>query len=48
MVIATHDEVLVDKMRRRVLELSNGMLVRDQRRGVYGIDGSGGPIEDVG
>ena len=47
-VIATHDEVLVDKMRRRVLELSNGMLVRDQRRGVYGIDGSGGPIEDVG
>ena len=54
-VIATHDEVLVDKMRRRVLELSNGILVRDQARGVYGIDGTvggggvlGGPIEDVG
>ena len=39
-VIATHDEVLVDNMRRRVLELSNGILVRDQARGVYGIDES--------
>ncbi|MGP0030897.1 MAG: cell division ATP-binding protein FtsE [Acidimicrobiales bacterium] len=38
-VVATHDEVLVDKMRRRVIELSNGNLVRDQARGVYGIDG---------
>jgi cell division transport system ATP-binding protein len=48
-VIATHDEVLVDKMRRRVLELSNGILVRDQARGVYGIDGTTSlPIEDVG
>src|ERR1700728_4867656 len=37
-VVATHDEVLVDKMRRRVIELSNGNLVRDQARGVYGID----------
>ena len=39
-VIATHDEVLVDKMRRRVIELSNGIMVRDQARGVYGIDGT--------
>ena len=37
-LVATHDEVLVDKMRRRVIELSNGNLVRDQARGVYGID----------
>ena len=36
-VVATHDEVLVDKMRRRVIELSNGMMVRDQARGVYGM-----------
>ena len=42
-VMATHDEVLVDKMRRRVIELSNGMMVRDQARGVYGFDGSGQP-----
>jgi cell division transport system ATP-binding protein len=48
-VIATHDEVLVDKMRRRVLELSNGVLVRDQARGVYGIDGTTSiAIEEVG
>ena len=39
-VVATHDEVLVDKMRRRVIELSNGAMVRDQARGVYGFDGS--------
>jgi cell division transport system ATP-binding protein len=39
-VVATHDEVLVDKMRRRVIELSNGMMVRDQARGVYGFDGA--------
>src|SRR5580658_4550833 len=37
-VVATHDEVLGDKMRRRVIELSHGTLVRDQARGVYGID----------
>ena len=39
-VVATHDEVLVDKMRRRVIEVSNGNMVRDQARGVYGIDGT--------
>jgi cell division transport system ATP-binding protein len=42
-VMATHDEVLVDKMRRRVIELSNGIMVRDQARGVYGIDGGTNP-----
>jgi cell division transport system ATP-binding protein len=43
-MVATHDEVLVNWMRRRVVELDHGTLVRDQARGVYGIDaGSGGP-----
>src|SRR5580692_8813430 len=46
-VVATHDEVLVDKMRRRVIELSNGSMVRDQARGVYGFDGSGQQSSDV-
>ena len=46
-VVATHDEVLVDKMRRRVIELSNGNLVRDQARGVYGID-SAPALTEVG
>jgi len=46
-VVATHDEVLVDKMRRRVIELSNGMMVRDQARGVYGFDGAAQQAVDV-
>src|SRR5579863_6031861 len=39
-VVATHDEVLVNWMRRRVVELDHGAVVRDQARGVYGIEGS--------
>jgi len=37
-VMATHDKGLVDRMRRRVIELDGGELVRDQLRGVYGLD----------
>src|SRR5208282_3238564 len=39
-VVATHDAALVDWMRRRVIELDHGVLVRDQARGVYGLDTS--------
>jgi cell division transport system ATP-binding protein len=35
-VMATHDAGIVDQMRKRVIELSNGIIVRDQSRGVYG------------
>jgi cell division transport system ATP-binding protein len=35
-VMATHDAQIVDSMRRRVVELSQGHVVRDQNRGVYG------------
>jgi len=35
-VMATHDHNIVDTMRRRVVELERGHLVRDQARGVYG------------
>jgi cell division transport system ATP-binding protein len=35
-VMATHDQHIVDSMRRRVVELADGALVRDQVRGVYG------------
>ena len=35
-VMATHDSHIVDSMRRRVIELEGGKLVRDQSRGVYG------------
>jgi cell division transport system ATP-binding protein len=43
-VIATHDAALVDWMRRRVVELDQGTVVRDQARGVYGIDASTGSV----
>ncbi|RMI39920.1 cell division ATP-binding protein FtsE [Streptomyces triticirhizae] len=35
-VMATHDAQIVDQMRKRVIELERGRLVRDQTRGVYG------------
>jgi cell division transport system ATP-binding protein len=35
-VMATHNAEIVDAMRRRVVELDNGRLMRDQARGVYG------------
>jgi cell division transport system ATP-binding protein len=37
-IVATHDAGMVDQMRRRVIELDRGVLVRDQAHGVYGID----------
>lgn len=36
-LIATHDHAVVDRSRKRVIELDGGKLVRDQVRGVYGI-----------
>lgn len=38
-VMATHDRAIVDSMRRRVLEFSNGRLARDDEHGVYGLGG---------
>jgi cell division transport system ATP-binding protein len=35
-LMATHDAGIVDQMRKRVIELANGAVVRDQARGVYG------------
>jgi cell division transport system ATP-binding protein len=35
-VMATHDDEIVDQLRKRVVELNNGELIRDQHRGVYG------------
>ncbi len=35
-IMATHDVGIVDTMRRRVLQLEHGRIVRDQARGVYG------------
>ena len=35
-LIATHDREMVDSMRKRVIALENGKIIRDQSRGVYG------------
>jgi cell division transport system ATP-binding protein len=35
-LMATHDSTIVDQMRKRVIELDDGEVVRDQSRGVYG------------
>jgi cell division transport system ATP-binding protein len=39
-VVATHDKEMVDKMRRRVVELREGRLVRDEQSGLYRPDES--------
>lgn len=36
-VMATHDSTVVDQMRRRVIELEDGRMVRDQTQGIYGM-----------
>ena len=35
-VMATHDSTIVDQMRKRVIELDEGHVVRDEARGIYG------------
>ncbi len=37
-VMATHDSSIVDQMRKRVIELDGGVLVRDEARGIYGYE----------
>lgn len=37
-LMATHDREMVDRMRRRVIALEEGRVVRDQKRGGYGED----------
>ena len=36
-LMATHDHSIVDSMRRRIVELDLGQVVRDEARGVYGV-----------
>ncbi|MBE0475853.1 MAG: cell division ATP-binding protein FtsE [Coriobacteriia bacterium] len=35
-LVATHDREMVDSMRKRVIALEGGRIIRDQHRGVYG------------
>jgi len=34
-IMATHDAGIVDQMKRRVIELISGQIVRDERKGSY-------------
>ena len=38
-VMATHDKTIVDRMRRRVIALEKGKIVRDEAKGGYGDEG---------
>jgi cell division transport system ATP-binding protein len=40
LIVATHDRDMVDRMRRRVIQLEEGRVVRDERSGRYRTDGS--------
>ena len=44
-VVATHDRDMVNRMRRRVLQLDGGRLVRDERRGGYDQVADGEEVE---
>jgi cell division transport system ATP-binding protein len=35
-VMATHDDDIVDQLRKRVVELAGGQIIRDENKGVYG------------
>ena len=37
-IVATHDNEMVDSMRRRVIELKRGRIVRDEASGLYARD----------
>lgn len=43
-LVATHDQTIVDRMRKRVVTLTNGLMVRDQQVGLY----NGGQISAPG
>jgi len=34
-IVATHERAVVDQMRKRVVEIQDGVIVRDQREGLY-------------
>jgi lipoprotein-releasing system ATP-binding protein len=38
-VMATHDVAIVDQMRKRIVQMESGKIIRDQERGMYGHTG---------
>jgi cell division transport system ATP-binding protein len=45
-VVATHDNEMVDKMRRRVIELRRGRIIRDEATGLYAQDETTGDLAE--
>jgi len=39
LIVATHNQYIVDSYRQRVIELRKGRLVRDEKKGRYRVDG---------
>ncbi|MBP5719309.1 MAG: ATP-binding cassette domain-containing protein, partial [Abditibacteriota bacterium] len=37
-VVATHDRIMVDRMKKRVIQIDNGEIVRDETEGTYRSD----------
>ena len=37
-VMATHAEVIVNKMKKRVIQIENGVIIRDDKKGGYTSD----------
>jgi cell division transport system ATP-binding protein len=35
-IVATHDKTVVDRLRRRVVAVERGRIVRDEAEGAYG------------
>jgi cell division transport system ATP-binding protein len=44
--VATHDNEMVDKMRRRVIELKRGRIIRDEATGLYAQDETTGDLAE--
>jgi cell division transport system ATP-binding protein len=39
LIVATHNQYVVDAYRQRVIELRKGRLIRDEKKGRYRVDG---------
>jgi cell division transport system ATP-binding protein len=45
-IVATHEKNIVDTMKKRVIALDRGVIVRDQQKGLYEDEGKNYPIYD--
>jgi cell division transport system ATP-binding protein len=43
-IVATHEKSIVDEMKKRVVSISKGLIVRDQEKGLYRDEDKNNPI----